>query len=63
MAVRRKEPVQDAAALRRTMLWSAAAFVGVGVAGFAFAPGLTLVWAIVLLFGIAAIPQAFRRNP
>jgi hypothetical protein len=55
--------VQDAAALRRTMLWSAAAFVGVGVAGFAFAPGLTLVWAIVLLFGIAAIPQAFRRNP
>lgn len=50
------------AALRRKLLWSAAAFISLGVAGFALVPGLRLVWVIVIVFGVAAVPQAFRRN-
>jgi hypothetical protein len=47
---------------RRAILWSAAAFLAVAVAGLLFAPGLRLLWVVLLVFGIAAVPQALRRN-
>lgn len=50
------------AAERRAILWSAAAFLAVAVAGLLFAPGLRLLWVLLLVFGIAAVPQALARN-
>jgi hypothetical protein len=61
-----KSEVQQAplnpAAERRAILWSATAFLAVAVAGLLFAPGLRLLWVVLLVFGIAAVPQALRRN-
>lgn len=50
------------AAERRAILWSGAAFLAVAVAGLLFAPGLRLLWVLLLVFGIAAVPQALARN-
>jgi hypothetical protein len=52
----------NTAAERRAILWSAAAFLAVAVAGLLFAPGLRLLWVVLLVFGIAAVPQALRRS-
>jgi len=52
----------EPASERRAILWSAAAFLGVALAGLVFAPGLDLLWFVLLVFGIAAVPQALRRN-
>jgi hypothetical protein len=57
-----KQPPLNHAAERRAILWSAAAFLAVAVAGLLFAPGLRLLWVVLLVFGIAAVPQALRRN-
>jgi hypothetical protein len=65
-AVSGKSEVQqrplNPAAQRRAILWSAAAFLAVAVAGLLFAPGLGLLWVALLVFGVAAVPQALRRN-
>jgi len=58
----RQRPL-NAAAERRAILWSAAAFLAVAVAGIALAPGLLVLWVVLLVFGIAAVPQALRRSP
>lgn len=52
----------NTAAERRAILWSAVAFLTLAVAGFLFAPGLRLLWVVLLVFGIAAVPRALRRN-
>jgi hypothetical protein len=57
-----KPPPLNPAAERRAILWSAAAFLAVAVAGLLFAPGLRLLWVVLLVFGIAAVPQAFWHN-
>ena len=57
-----QQPQRNPAAERRAILWSAAAFLGVALAGLVFAPGLDLLWFVLLVFGIAAVPQALRRN-
>jgi cyanate permease len=57
-----QQPPPNPAAERRAILWSAAAFLAVAVAGLLFAPGLRLLWVILLGFGIAAVPQALRRG-
>lgn len=56
------QPPLNAARERRAILWSAAGFLAVAVAGLLFAPGLRLLWVVLLVFGIAAVPQALRRN-
>lgn len=62
-APRSREKLGDeAVSLRRAILWSAAAFLAVGVAGLLLAPGLRFLWVVLLIFGIAAVPQAFRRE-
>jgi len=53
---------EEAASLRRAILWSAAGFLGVAVGGFLVAPGLRFLWIVLLLFGIAAVPAAFQRD-
>jgi hypothetical protein len=57
-----KQPPLSPAAERRAILWSAAAFLAVSVAGLLFAPGLRLLWVVLLVFGIAAVPQALRNR-
>jgi len=50
------------AAERRASLWAATVFLAVAVAGLLLAPGLRLLWVVLLVFGIAAVPQALSRN-
>ncbi len=57
-----RQPPLSPAAERRAILWSAAAFLAVAVAGLTLAPGLRLLWVVLLVFGITAVPQALRRN-
>ena len=57
-----KQTPLNRAAERRAILWSAAAFLAVAVAGLLFVPGLRLLWVVLLVFGIAAVPQALRHN-
>jgi hypothetical protein len=57
-----EQPSLNAAAERRAVLWSAAAFLAIAVVGLLFAPGLHLWWAVLLFFGVAAVPPALRRN-
>ncbi len=52
----------QAASLRRAILWSAAAFLVVAIAGVLLVPGLRLVWVVTIVLGIAAVPQAFLRD-
>lgn len=56
------EARQEQASLRRAILWSAAAFLAVAVTGLLLLPGLRILWIVLLIFGIAAVPQAFSRN-
>jgi hypothetical protein len=57
-----QQPPLNPAAERRAILWTATAFLAVAVAGLLFAPELRLLWVVLLVFGIAAVPQALRRN-
>jgi hypothetical protein len=57
-----QQPPLNKAAERRAILWSAAAFLAAAVAGLLFAPGLALLWVVLLIFGIAAVPQALLLN-
>jgi purine-cytosine permease-like protein len=57
-----EEARQEAASLRRAILWSAAAFLAVAVTGLLVVPGLRFLWIVLLIFGIAAVPQAFSRK-
>jgi hypothetical protein len=65
-AVSGKSEVQqrplNPAAEQRAILWSAAAFLAIAVAGLLFAPGLRLLWVVLLVFAIAAVPQGLRRT-
>ena len=58
----RETAAGEAASLERAVLWSAAAFVAVGVVGFLVVPGLRFLWIVFLIFGIAAVPAALRRD-
>jgi hypothetical protein len=58
----KQQPRLYRAAERRAILWSAAAFLAVAFSGLIFAPGLRLLWVVLLVFGIAAVPQALLRN-
>jgi len=57
-----EQPSLNAAAERRAVLWSAAAFLAIAVVGLLFAPGLRSLWAVLLFFGVAAVPPALRLN-
>lgn len=54
-------PTDGDAALQRAVLWGAASFLGVALAGLLFAPSLGPLWVGILVFGLAAVPAAFRR--
>jgi hypothetical protein len=57
-----RQPPLDRTVERRAILWSAAAFLAVAVAGLLLAPGLRLLWVVLLIFGVAAVRQALLRN-
>lgn len=57
-----RQPPLNPTVERRAILWSAAAFLAVAVAGLLLAPGLRLLWVVLLIFGVAAVPQALLRN-
>ncbi len=40
-------------------MWSGAAFLAVGLAGLVLLPVLWVLWLVLVVFGIAAVPQAF----
>jgi Flp pilus assembly protein TadB len=40
--------------------WAGALLMAVGVAGLYFEPGALLVWVVLIVFGVTAMPMAFR---
>jgi hypothetical protein len=53
---------EDDQRLRRVVLWIGAAFVAVAVIGLAFARELLVLWVVLLVFGVAAVPQTLRMR-
>lgn len=53
---------EEAAALRRALLWSAAGFLAVAILGLLLVPGMRFLWIVLLVCGIAAVPAAFQRD-
>jgi fatty acid desaturase len=53
----RKRTHGDASVLRAAV-WAAAVLAGLAVLGLFAAPSLRLVWIVLLVFAIAAVPQA-----
>ena len=45
--------------MRRTVLWVGVVLVAIAVIGFALVPALRVVWVLLLVFGLLAVPQAF----
>ena len=52
-------PCRDDAALVISG-WAGAVLVAVGVIGLYLAPGALLVWVVLIVFGVTAVPMAFR---
>jgi hypothetical protein len=59
---RKPHTTDEAGSLRRATLWSAAAILGVAVAGLLLAPELHFVRVVLLIFGASAVPQAFLHR-
>ncbi len=53
------EQTQMTAAGKRATAWAGVALAAITVLGLLFAPGLLLIWIVLLVFAIAAVPQAF----
>jgi hypothetical protein len=47
---------------RLTILWAAAALALVGLIGLLLVPSARIVWIVLLVFALAAIPQAWIRH-
>jgi hypothetical protein len=47
---------------RRAILWVGAWLAAVALVGHLLAPGADLLWLVLLLFAVAAVPQAFIRR-
>ncbi len=58
---RPSEPQQVLREIRRrervAVIWSGALFVLIGVVGLHWVPGLRVVWIVILIFGVATVPQ------
>lgn len=50
---------------RRAIFWTAAASAAIAVLGLVFFPSVRLVWIVLLIFAVAAVPQgiALTREP
>ena len=42
--------------------WAAAVLAGVAVVGLVAAPSVRLLWIVMLVFAVAAVPQAFAAE-
>jgi hypothetical protein len=49
---------QMTAAAQRATAWAGAALAAIAVFGLLYAPGLLVLWIVLLVFAVAAIPQA-----
>ena len=47
---------------RRAILWGGALFAAAALVGHLLAPGADIVWLLLLIFAVAAVPQAFIRR-
>lgn len=50
---------------RRAIFWSAALVAAIALLGLLFLPAIRLIWIVLLVFAVAAVPQslAFTRRP
>ena len=56
-----KEPTANAATARAAG-WAAVVLAALAVAGLFAAPSVRLLWIVMLVFAVAAIPQAFAAE-
>ena len=56
-----KQPPTNNVALRATG-WAGAVLAAFAVVGLLVAPSLRLVWIVLLVFAVAAVPQAFAAR-
>jgi hypothetical protein len=47
---------------RRAILWGGAGLAAAAVIGLVFAPGVDLLWLVLLFFAVASVPQALIRS-
>jgi hypothetical protein len=47
---------------RRAILWGGALFAAAALVGHLLAPGADIVWLLLLIFAVAAVPQALIRS-
>ena len=47
---------------RRAILWGGALFAAAALVGHLLAPDADIVWLVLLLFAVAAVPQALIRS-
>ena len=47
---------------RRAILWVGALFAAAALVGHLLVPGADIVWLSLLIFAVAAVPQAFIRS-
>ena len=50
------------ASTMRAAGWAAAVLAGVAVVGLVAAPSVRLLWIVMLVFAVAAVPQAFAAE-
>jgi hypothetical protein len=50
--------IQMTAAAQRATGWAGVVLAVIAVLGLLYAPGLVLLWIVMLVFAVAAIPQA-----
>jgi hypothetical protein len=59
-----KKPLTPSGKAKLVAAWMGFAFTVVAVLGFVFSPGERLVWTVLLIWGLATIPQVLMwREP
>ena len=54
----RRQSDEDAAKQFRATAWSAVGLAAAAVAGLVEVPGMRLIWIVMLVFAVAAVPQS-----
>ena len=56
-----RQTTRNASTMRATG-WAAAVLAGLAVVGLVAAPSVRLLWIVMLVFAVAAVPQAFAAE-
>ena len=54
----RRQTDQEAAKQFRATAWSAVGLAAAAVAGLIAVPGMRMIWIVMLVFAVAAVPQS-----